>query len=144
MFKKILLCVDGSERSLEAARAAAGLTKTHRACLTVLHVCQPPAIKEAFPGAPAFAQPLLERYVRDLHHAVIERTRPAIEAAGSSYDVMEEVGDPVEVIARIADTQEYDLIVMGSRTLDKDKASQLGSVSHGVLCRAHCPTLIVR
>jgi nucleotide-binding universal stress UspA family protein len=144
MFKKILLCVDGSERSLEAARVAADLAKTQRACLTLLHVCQPPSLKEPFPGAPAFAKPLLDRYVRDLHQAVIERARPAVLAVGNGYDVLEEVGDPIEVIARIADTQEYDLIVMGSRNLDKDKASQLGSVSHGVLCRAHCPTLIVR
>jgi nucleotide-binding universal stress UspA family protein len=144
MFKKILLCVDGSERSIEAARIAADLAKVHKAALTLLHVFQIPMIKEPFPGAATFAQPLLDQYERDIKQRVIERTLPALHAVGNGYDVLEEVGDPVEVIARIADTWETDLIVMGSRNLDKEKANQLGSVSHGVLCRAHCPTLIVR
>ena len=67
------------------------------------------------------------------------------EAHASSRRVfVEEVGDPVEVIARVADNRGYDLIVMGSRNLVVVKIAQLGSISHGVLCRAHCPALVVR
>jgi nucleotide-binding universal stress UspA family protein len=129
---------------MEAAPVAAHMAKVHKAALTLLHVFQRPTIKEPFPGAPTFALPLLDQYERDMKQAVIERTLPAIHEIGNGYDVLEEVGDPVEVIARVADSQEYDLIVMGSRNLDKDRVTQLGSVTHGVLCRAHCSTLIVR
>jgi nucleotide-binding universal stress UspA family protein len=144
MFNKILVCVDGSERSLDAARVAAHMATVHHAALTLLHVFQKPTIKEPFPGAPTFALPLLEQYERDMKQAVLERTTRAIHEIGNGYEVLEEVGEPAEVIARVADSRDYDLIVMGSRNLDKDRVTQLGSVSHGVLCRAHCPTLIVR
>ena len=144
MFKKILVCIDGSERSIEAAGVAAHLAQVHKAALTLLHVFQLPPFKEPFPGAPTFALPLLDQYERDMKKAVIERTLPAIHEVGNGYDLLEEVGDPAEVIARVADSRGYDLIVMGSRNLAKEKLNQLGSVSHGVLCRAHCPTLVVR
>lgn len=144
MFKKILVCIDGSDRSIEAAGIAARMAKVHNATLTLLHVFQLPSLREPFPGAPSYALPLLDRYERDIKQAVVERTLPIIKEVGYSYDLLEEVGDPAEVISRIADSRDYDLIVMGSRNLNKDNLIQLGSVSHGVLCRAHCPTLVVR
>ena len=143
MFKKILVCVDGSDRSIEAARIAADLAKVHKAALTLLHVFQIPALREPFPGASTFAVPLLVQYERDVKQAVIERTLPVIHASGQDFDVMEEVGDRVEVIARVADNRGFDLIVMGGRTMGADKIAPLGSGSHGVLCRAHCPVLVV-
>ena len=143
MFKKILVCIDGSERSIEAVRIAAGMATVHKAALTLLQTFQVPTLKEPFPGAPSFALPLLDQYERDIKQAVIERTLPTIREAGVGYDVMEEIGDPVEVIARVADNRGYDLIVMGGRSMGVDKIAQLGSISHGVLCRAHCPVLVV-
>ena len=137
------MCVDGSDRSLEAARIAAEVANVHKAALTLLHTFQVPVFKEPFPGAPTFALPLLDQYERDVKQAVIERTLPAIQAVGTDYDVMEEIGDPVEIIARVADTRGYDLIVMGGRHVGANKIAPLGSVSHGVLCRAHCTVLIV-
>lgn len=94
MFKKILVCVDGSERSIEAARIAAELANVHKAALTLLHTFQVPTLKEPFPGASTFALPLLDQYERDIKQAVIERTLPAIHAVGNGYDVVEEIGDP--------------------------------------------------
>lgn len=144
MFKKILVCIDGSDRSIDAARIAAGLAKDHNACLTLLHVFQVPTLQSPFPGAPTFALPLLVQYEKDVKKAVVEITLPAIHVVGKGYDVLEEIGDPIEVIARVADNRGYDLIVMGSRNMTPDKVAQVGSVSHGVLCRAHCPVLVVR
>ena len=144
MFKKILACIDGSERSIEAVRVAARLAKVHNASLSLLYVFQPPALKEPFPGASTFAVPLLVQYERDIKQAAIERTLPALQEIGSKYDLIEEVGDPVEVIPRVADNRGYDLIVLGTRNLGGNKVAELGSISHGVLCRAHCPTMVVR
>ena len=144
MFKKILVCVDGSDASIEAARMAASLAETHGATLTLLHTFQLPLVREPFPGAPTFALPLLEQYERDVKQAVIERTLPAIRSIGTNYDVLEEIGDPIEVISRVANNRGYELIVMGGRKMGVDRIAQLGSVSHGVLCRSHCPVLVVR
>jgi nucleotide-binding universal stress UspA family protein len=48
------------------------------------------------------------------------------------------------VIARVANQQEFDLIVVGSRGISSDKAEKLGSVCHRVLHDAFCPVLVVR
>jgi nucleotide-binding universal stress UspA family protein len=53
-------------------------------------------------------------------------------------------GDPVEEIVRYADLIEADHIVVGSRGHGAVSSVLLGSVSRGVLHRAHCPVIVVR
>ncbi len=144
MFEKILICTDGSESAIAAARVAAQLAKFHSAELTLLYVCDLPMVDERFPGAPSLARPLLGKYVEDIHSAVVQRTRPVIDAEGVSCHLLLEVGEPIAVIPRIADRCGFDLVVVGSRGLGLDKEMQLGSVSHGVVQRCHCPVLTVR
>ncbi|MCC2670964.1 MAG: Universal stress protein UspA-like nucleotide-binding protein [Armatimonadetes bacterium] len=144
MFSRILVCVDGSERSVAAARAAAELAKAQGASLTLLHVSQAPRDVAAFPGAPTLPAAAVEQYVQALHEAVIERTRPAVEEVGLSFEVLQETGEPVPVIVRTAETRGFNLVVMGSRGLGEEKAARLGSVSDGVAHRAQCPVLLVK
>lgn len=144
MFQRILLCSDGSDRSITAAQAAAELTKLHQAHLTLLHVCQAPSIPSPFPGAPSLSGPVLNSYVLDMHHAVIQRTLPALEQRGVRCEILEEVGNPAEIIARIANQQEFDLIVLGSRGVSTDKAEKLSSVCHSMIHNAACPVLVIR
>ena len=144
MFTRILVCSDGSEHSLDATLKAAELAKSQGAHLTVLHVCHVPTVTPPFTGAPTLAGPLLDKYIRDLHAAVLARTIPVIKALGVCIDVIEEVGSPIDVIARIANTQDFDLVVIGSRGVSLDKADKLGSVCHGVIHSVFCPVMIVR
>jgi len=144
MFQNILVCSDGSERSLTAAEIAADMAKMHRAQLTVLHVCQVPSTETPFPGAPSLSGPAVDAYVRDMHTAVLRRTLPLIKESGVCCDVLEEVGNPADVIARVANQQGFDLIILGSRGISNDKAEKLGSVCHRVIHDASCPVLIVR
>jgi len=143
MFKKILVCADGSNHSLDAVKCAAGLSMVHKATLTLLHVCALPTVREPFPGAPSLSGPAVDSYVRQLHLAVIERALPAIKEAGACCNIKEEVGNPADVIARIANQQDYDLVVLGSRGISTDKAEKLGSVCHAVIHNASCPVLVV-
>src|ERR1044071_145372 len=115
MFTRILVCSDGSERSLDAARQAAELARSQRASLTLLHVCPVPTLPSPFTGAPTLAGPLLDKYIHEMHQAVLARTIPIMKELGVCCQVIEEVGNPVEVIARIANTQDFDLVVIGSR-----------------------------
>lgn len=144
MFKKILICSDGSERAIYAAHVGAELAHKHGAKLALLHVCPLPTVPQPFPAAPTLATPVLERYVRDMHLAVIERTMPAIKEFPGPCEIIEQTGSPVDVITRIAEGGGYDLIVMARRGMAAERAAQLGSVSYGVLHRAHCPVLLVR
>lgn len=144
MFKRILVGVDGSERSLGAARVAAELAAAGGGELTLLHVSQVQIEPPAFPGAPTLPSTAIEQYVQGLHEAVIARARAAIEALGVPFTVLHETGKPVPTLVRTAETREFDLIVLGSRGLEEESAVRLGSVSDGVAHRAHCPVLLVR
>lgn len=143
MFKRILLCSDGSDHALEAARYAAQLAKSLGARITVLHVCPLPTVDQAYPGAPGLPEDLVEQFVIDSHTAVMARTVPVIEDYDVLCDTLRETGKPVVEITRIAETQGFDLIILGSRALTSERASQLGSVSSGVLFHAPCPVLLV-
>jgi nucleotide-binding universal stress UspA family protein len=144
MFQKILLCSDGSDRSLTAAEAAAEVAKAHNARLTLLHVCQIPSLHRPFPGAPSLAGPAIDTYVKEMHHAVLIRTLPVLEERGVRCTILEEVGNPADIIARIANQQGYDLIILGSRGVSTEKAQTLGSVCHSVIHNAACPVLVIR
>lgn len=144
MFKKILLCTDGSDRSLDAARAAAKLAKTHGAALIAFHVGHVPAVEQPFPGAPMLAKPMLDDYLCDLHRAVLTRTVNAVNEYGVYCETRTAIGDPVFEINKLAEAEEVDLIVIGTRGLSPSNAAQMGSVSFGVAHSAQCPVLLVR
>lgn len=144
MFRHILVCSDGSEHAIEAARLSALMAKTFNASLTVLYVCQAPVISEPFPGAPLLDVALWYRYACDMYRAAMERTLPVIQAVGAPFEVAQEVGRSDEAIAQYADSHGVDLIVVGSRGLQADGAVQLGCTSFGVIHRARCQVLVVK
>ena len=126
------------------ARVAVEVARLHGAELTMIHVCTVPPVAAPFPGAPEFASSLLDRYVEDLHMAVVKRTMPIAREADVACHVLLEVGEPVAVISRTTDRCGFDLVVMGCRGTHADQRPVLGSVSQGVVQRAHCPVLIVK
>ena len=66
-----------------------------------------------------------------------------LQAAGVPYAFRLETGHPAEVIVRLAETDGFDLVVLGSRGLGGVKEFLLGSVSNRVSHHARCPVLIV-
>lgn len=146
MFKKILLASDGSEYALRAARAAAELAKAMGSSVTLLHVFTMPALQMAVPGSPGVdVDPgALSTYMEQVQDAVAKRTGRVLEEAGVPYTTLLEAGHPAEVIIRIAEDDNYDLIVMGSRGLSEIRSFLLGSVSDKVSHHAHCHVLIVK
>ena len=143
MFAKLLLASDGSDYALRAAEAAAVMAKAHGCSVTVLHVFTMPVMQmaatgiEVDPGA-------VNAYVEEVQDSVARRTGRVLEDAGVPYDTLTEVGQPAEVIVRIAEDDGYDLIVLGSRGMTALKSFLLGSVSDKVCHHAHCPVLIVK
>lgn len=139
-----LLCTDGSDRALEAARTAAKLAKIHGSTIIAFHVGHIPAVDEAFPGAPMLAQPMVEQYLCDLHRAVLTRTVNAVNEYGVYCETKTAEGDPVYEINKLAEAEGVELIVIGTRGLTASNAAQMGSVSYGVAHSAQCPVLLVR
>lgn len=146
MFQHILLASDGSDNAIRAADTAAQIASKFGARVTILTVFNPPVMAPPFLGGP---EPIIDAEVltqqaEEIQEAVERRTGAILETQKVPYECRREVGHPVDHIVSVAEQENADLIVMGSRGLGGLQSFLLGSVSDRVLHHAHCPVLIVR
>lgn len=142
--RRILLPVDGSEHSLEAARKLGRLIDAEGAEISLLHAQRP----EALAVGKAWIDPETKQY-REIRRREAEQVFALAEAqlarrrlTARRRLVVE--GDPADEILRLADEIGADLIVMGSHGRTGLLRVLMGSVSRKVLDQAKCPVLIVR
>lgn len=137
--QKILLPVDGSDHSHRAARYAVDLARMVSAEIILLH-CH-----RSFPSV------LGEPYLQQVITATLDRTaemlapfRQILSEGGASFSdrIMEGPAGPK--IVKVADVENCDLIVMGSKGKGDLEGLILGSVTHRVLNAGPCPVLVVR
>jgi nucleotide-binding universal stress UspA family protein len=140
----ILLAVDGSDQSYEAAQALAHLAPADK--LTLLHVLDVP--NPAYPMlVPEVARDLygtVEREMRKEGARVLEQAAAMLPPGTGPVSKRLEVGSPSETILTVADAERARLIVLGARGLGTVKELVLGSVSNRVLTHAACPVLVVK
>jgi nucleotide-binding universal stress UspA family protein len=140
----ILLAVDGSDQSYDAAQALTHLLPADK--LVVLHVLDVP--NPAYPMlVPEVARDLyatVEREMREEGKRVLEQAVAFLPPHVRPADKRLELGPPPDVILSVADAERAHLIVLGVRGLGPVKELLLGSVSHRVLTHAACPVLAVR
>lgn len=140
MFNNILLAVDGSEHSLNAARKAAELArvlKSSEVQVVVVYDPMPPVL-----GDPDFQIVLNARL--EGAQKILQSAAEAIGEIPSKVNAEAIAGDPAESIISIAETRKCDLIIMGSRGLGRLAGLLLGSATQKVVSLAPCPVLIVR
>jgi nucleotide-binding universal stress UspA family protein len=143
--KKILIPIDGSECSLNAARYAVKLAKHENAQVFCIHVIE---------SVPYYgyvgSQPAIERYYEDLVVKVqswFGKVRDIAKNEGISEiktKTFSNVKSITESIIDYAANNNMDLIVIGSRGRTGLKRFLMGSVANGVVQHAHCPVLLVR
>ncbi|MFQ3581705.1 MAG: universal stress protein [Chloracidobacterium sp.] len=147
MFEKILLATDGSETALKAARAAGDLAAKVNGVITLLFVMEP-FNEMAYISLPGYELGIdpekVERFQRESAHAVLERTAEVIKATGAVFSSRYEIGAPPAVIVSVAETESFDVIVIGSRGRGPLASFLLGSVCDRVVHRAHCPVLVIK
>jgi nucleotide-binding universal stress UspA family protein len=137
MFHKILVAVDGSERASAAQRLALDLARRYGATLCLVHAF--PHVSDLL-GTPQYEHVLAARSI--IGQAVLSAARGQIgDAVPIETQLIE--GPPAPAILRVAQEDECDLIVLGSRGRSQLSGLLLGSVSSAVAQRAHCPVLIV-
>lgn len=140
---RILVAVDGSDQSYEAARALAYLAPQRE--VIILHVLDVP--KPAYPMmVPEVARELyttVERGMREDGERLLERINSILPLHTGPTSKRLEVGNPAKMILSAAKRERADLILLGSRGLGPVQEVLLGSVSHRVITQASCPTLVV-
>ncbi len=148
MISRILLCSDGSDHALNAARAAGEIAQKFGAEVTLLSAYNPPPEALSVPDMPGVGLYIdietSQRLCDNFHDAAQSKTGSILDGMGVKYKSLREFGPPVDHITDTAANLKADLIVIGSRGLGGFKRLLLGSVSDGVAHHAHCPVLIVR
>lgn len=146
MFRKVLVCSDGSCCALAAVQAGVAIARHHEAELIVLNVFHSAYADIAEIGAWAIAvdQQMLDSCARRDKSTIEHSVRPLLDELMTPYRVLQEKGHPIQAILTIAEKENVDLIVVGSRGLRGVKELYLGSISNSIMHHAPCPVLIVR
>ena len=129
MFNKVLVPVDGSEASMKAVETARKLVEKGSAReVSLLHVVQ---------AGDVVAVNALELYDDPTIVAkqVLEKARKVM-GTQTPAAVLLEAGLPADIICRIARKDNYDLIIIGNRGLNRIKRVLLGSISSKVVAAA--------
>lgn len=146
MFKKILVCNDGSAHAMKAARAAIDIAQRFCSEVLVLNVLAPVATVApyviAVEAAPDMGEIMVE--AENEQRATLACVASLFRNENIPVRTLPEIGHAVEAISRVAEEEKVDLIVLGSRGMGGFQRFLLGSVSDGVAHHAHCPVLIVR
>ncbi len=150
MFKKILVCLDGSKLAEQVLPYAIEEARRFDAKLVLLRVVHPPlAISPGVPGVsggPIETEAMLEASAKDelvadayLANIVKELKKKQLVA---DYTVV--VGSPGESIVDYATMNKIGLIVMASHGRSGLKRAVMGSVADHVLRESGLPVLTIR
>jgi len=137
MIRKILLPVDGSERSREAIRYAVSLAKQTKASLHLLNV-----VEEQVASLSS------EKDISSILNAAVDNLlemENEIKEQGVPVSKVAKIGNPATEIVKEAEEAAVNLIVMASHGRTALQSALLGSVSTAVIHQEQAiPVLIVR
>jgi nucleotide-binding universal stress UspA family protein len=142
--KKILIATDGSPSSVEAVAFGVELAAEHEAAVVFVHVA--PA-RDAVPMlgyGMVGAVPHVPHELTEHDHEALVVAEQVAAAAGVESTSKLLVGDPVDEVVAQADSEDADMIVIGSRGHGALASALLGSISRGVLSESKRPVMIVR
>jgi len=142
--QRILVPIDGSESSFQAAKYAISIAKLAKAEIIFMHaVVNPPYMDFKTPGN------IIVHYIEEAkHHAqtwfadlgnFAEK-----EGVKFSSESILDIASAADSIVNYAEGKKVDLIVMGTKGRTGLKRFLLGSVAAGVVAHASCSVLVVR
>ena len=142
-FSKILVAVDGSQASMDAADQAIEIARKYNSELIALHVIlsdttifgtnPPQHIDEIKQQAQQYLDKIKQKLPNQHDNNKIQMRTELISSATA-----------VGGIVGFAEKENIDLIVVGTRGRSGFKKLLLGSVASGVVNYAHCPVMVVR
>ena len=139
MYQHILLAADGSQNSIRAAKEALKIAQINAETLvTIIFIIDMEKAKTDVLHSSSIESLYMER----------RRKLVPIEELFNEHQVRYKVeiihGSPGPEIIKYANTQNVDLVVIGSRGLNSLQEMVLGSVSHKVMKRVQCPAMLVK
>lgn len=146
---RIVVPIDGSENSMEAADYAVKMAEKYGSELSVVHVINIDQYLQAFGlYRLSYPDPVKKKVDEGKIEAQKWFTEVTRNAEQRKVHVKTEVIDsPLSVVAAIvnyAESEKADLIVIGTRGHSGISKMLLGSVASGVITYAPCPVLVVK
>jgi universal stress protein A len=135
--RKILFPTDFSHASDAALDWASSLARERGAALLIVHVEEPPAAYgggEMYYGMPDPASEDLAK--------MLSQVLPTDPQVSHEHRLL--TGDPATAIARLAEQENVELIVMGTHGRTGLLRLLMGSVAEAVVRRAPCPVLTLK
>ena len=141
MARSIVVGTDGSEHAERALDEAIGMAERDQGTLHIVTAFPDPAIiRERITSSAK----TVSVNVSEVADSVLARAAESARAKGVKAETYASELDPAEAILEVANAQDADLIVVGSRGLSGVKRFLLGSVSSKVSEHANCSVMIVR
>lgn len=141
MFQKILLATDGSKHAYRAAEKALELAlQLGNVSVTLFHVTPKISSKNSLIEADFDILSLLKKEAR----LAIIKTELLFKQKNIPCNLAVGLGDPAEEIVHKAQTEDYDLLIVGSRGLNILQEFVIGSVSKRVVHMVKCPVMIIK
>lgn len=140
---KILLPVDGSKSSLNAAKYVAKLAKDLRSKCSVTLVSVHDDI--GLGHVKQFvAKSVVDDYLREVSEKELKPAQKTLDAAGVKHNMAIKRGNVSEEIINLAAKEKFDLIVMGSKGRTGIIDALMGSVAQKVSTGAKQAVLLVK
>ena len=138
MFSKILVAIDGSTSAKIAFAQSLYLASKCDSRLEIVHV-----VPCEFGGDSVNTFELVEE-LKTKGKKILEQCKKIAARNNISIKTTSELGDPAKIIIKLAKSNDFDLIIMGSRGRGALKELLLGSVTQKVAHHAKCPVMVVR
>lgn len=144
LMKRIVVPLDGSDSSFNAAKYAIKLAKMANAEVLFMHaVVNPPYIEYRAAGQ------MITTYIDEAKRQAEMWYMKVGDLASKnsvkfSAETILDVVSAADSIVNYAENSEADLIVIGTKGRTGIKRILLGSVANGVVMHANCPVLVTR
>jgi nucleotide-binding universal stress UspA family protein len=154
-FSKILVAIDGSEPSMDAADYAILMAAKYKSGLIALHVL-PERIKYEYdikidsdvPSSIATTSPreIVELPRQDLEEKAFNKIKEKCKEnnVNVNTEVINNTKSVAPEVVDYAESNNIDLIVIGTRGRSGFKKLLVGSVASAVVTYAHCPVMVVK
>ncbi len=140
MNTKILVPLDGSKTSAKTVRAVTSRKERFPVPLTLLHIVDLDRL--AYRMIPEFQVEMVREQARKAGEHLLEEQQKLFTVAGMSTELRLEFGVPREAICRIANDEDFQLVILGRRGLGEIRDVLFGSVVNHVLHHVRCPVLL--
>ena len=142
-YSKILVAIDGSKESMNAARYAIGLAKKDRARVIALTAMRLPSLYGWYPTESPHTWQKKYAKERKKWFEKIERLAKDNNVKIQT-EIVESTMSAQGTIVKYAEEHNMEVVVVGTRGMSGFAKQLLGSTALGVVTYAHCTVIVVK